>query len=605
VSSLLRTLSAGALIAATSAVLVLTGDALGVDDAWPVLLVVGAGLLVGVPLLRHAISLAVGIAIGTFTAWLELAVLPDVAAGRAIGTATAVLLITVATLVTRARLRFGLQLVGWAAMTALIAARATPVPATTLGTTGLGGLIPTAVTLLVATGIGLLLAQVAQLVASGTGRDRGSTAVVAAVAAASIGLTLTAGSPAAAGADARDGTIQHRQTVVRDHAADGRVVGGSIVTRLATVDAGDVVVVLRDQGVEDLRDLSRFGRHGVEGTDVTRTLVPGGTSRSIATLQRTLPIDVAVRMTLDGVVTTPADVVGRSGRLEVAYTLTNRSVEPREIRFFDGAGRSRTVTRDVAVPFVGGLVVRFDDRFTAVRSSDGRLEDRSAVAAGAGVELLVDLVLAAPLGSPERTVVWSADIRDGAIPPVSIRLAPITLGSTAAGRAEGWDSERFSDAVRDISEAGGLVRTGLTALAAGGATNGTDGSIIATSRAALDALLASASGAGADVNESRAFVEAQDRRVLAGDGAIHGLLHAGDVRPAGPAVDADVVYLLEIAGQDADGGPGVPLRLGLAVLLMGAVGLLGRAIGDRTGTTRPDPTRPDPTTRHDGGDDDE
>ena len=115
-----RTLLAGLLVAASVAGLALTGGAIGIGEPWPVLLVVGAGLLVGVPRLRHALALVSGISIGAATAWASAVVLPDAPVGRAIAAGVAVLLVTVMTLASRGKLRFGLQLVGWAAMTALV-----------------------------------------------------------------------------------------------------------------------------------------------------------------------------------------------------------------------------------------------------------------------------------------------------------------------------------------------------------------------------------------------------------------------------------------------------------------------------------------------------
>ena len=118
-SSPLRTLLAGTLLAVSALVLAIVGKNIGVPEPWPVLLVVGAGLLIGIPRLRHALALATGASIGLVTVWLGVAVLPDTTGGTALATGAAVLLVTVVTLLTGGALRFGLQLVGWATMTAL------------------------------------------------------------------------------------------------------------------------------------------------------------------------------------------------------------------------------------------------------------------------------------------------------------------------------------------------------------------------------------------------------------------------------------------------------------------------------------------------------
>jgi hypothetical protein len=75
---------AGLLVAISIGVLALTGGAFGVVEPWPVLLVVGAGLLVGVPRLRHALALVTGITIGAVTVWTSGSLLPDAAVGRAV-----------------------------------------------------------------------------------------------------------------------------------------------------------------------------------------------------------------------------------------------------------------------------------------------------------------------------------------------------------------------------------------------------------------------------------------------------------------------------------------------------------------------------------------
>ena len=599
-----RTLLAGLLVAASVAGLALTGGAIGIGEPWPVLLVVGAGLLVGVPRLRHALALVSGISIGAATAWASAVVLPDAPVGRAIAASVAVLLVTVMTLASRGKLRFGLQLVGWAAMTALVdmsssAITTSPRPA---------DLVRVAVVLLLASGVGLLIAQVAQLV--GIGIVRGHRDVAPAILVLALVLTplLVASTPAAADdTDARTDrrVIEHRQTVVSTHAPDGTVTGGRVVTRLSVGGNGadeDITVVLRDQAVRDLRSLSTLvgpAAPVVSGTTVTHAFAAarasgadgasgasgasGAAVRTVATLGRTVPIDVDVAITLDGEPVTPAAVLGRSGRLEVTYTLTNRTVEPRELRHFDGSGRPRTVTRDVAVPFVGDLVVLLDDRFTAVRSDEAAVTALAPRTGGGSdvTELRAGIVLAEPLGGPVRTVTWRADVGDAVVPPVSIRLAAVRMQDMTLGAASDDRAELIARVLRDVADASGLVQTGLRALGTAGADE-----VLSRTSAALETALAVAVAAGADINELRALVAAQDRRDDDGDGLVHGLLDAADVSATGAvSVHASAVHVLELAGLDADDAPGALVRLALALLLLVVVGLLGRAIATLTGTT--------------------
>ena len=110
--------------------------------------------------------------------------------------------------------------------------------------------------------------------------------------------------------------------------------------------------------------------------------------------------------------------------------------------------------------------------------------------------------------------------------------------------------------------------------------------MLTSTSAALETALAAAVAAGADINELRALVAAQDRRVTDGDGLVHGLLDAADVSASDAvSVHASAVHVLELAGLDADDAPGELVRLALALLLLVAVGLLGRAIATLTGTT--------------------
>lgn len=600
-----RTLLAGVLVAAVAAVLAAVGPALGVGEVWPVLLVVGAGLLVGLPQLRHAVALSSGIVAGALATWAAGAVLPDVAAGRAVATAIGVLSVTALAVATAGRLRMSVQLVGLAAALAHVGPTAGTVRGG--GMPLLGAIASGAVTLLIAVGVGLLVAQVAQLTATGRARDDARAdverpearadverpdarpdagpdvrALVAVLAAASA-LTFAI-APAAALADDKEdakdaaGVVDHLQTVTVHHAADGTATSATVVTRVATSGAGDVTVELRDQAVRDLRSLTGLAVRGplgergapdVTGRRVTYRLGDGDVVRTVASLDRTVPVRVDVAVTLDGEPIAPAAVVGRSGRLRVTYTLTNLTVEPRELRHFDGTGRPRTVVRDVAVPYVGELVVPLDDRYGAVRVYGGRLHDGM---------LRADVVLAEPVGTTVRTVTWTADVERATLPPVQVRVAPVTLGDPARSGLL-LDRLRISAGVlRELSDTAGLALTAASAIGTVGAAEVEDP--VARTLAILEGLLSSAGIAGAETNELRALIDAQDARVRDGDGVLHPLLDAdGIVGPSGarPRIERSTVYVLEVAGVGDDGAPAGWVRLLLAAVLLGAVGLLGRA----------------------------
>ena len=590
-----RTLLAGTLMAASAVVLAVVGESIGVPEPWPVLLVAGAGLLVGIPRLQHGLALAVGATFGLFTTWLSAVVLPDVTAGTALATGVAVLFVTVVTVASSGRLRFGMQLVGWAAMTALAGPLVAPTGPAILR---MGQLAGPYVAVLIASGLGLLVAQVAQLLATGVSARRGPKAspgpsgpssvppaplppaVLLPLIALGVSIAVLAVAPDVARADTVPvPTVQHRQLIIRTHSLDATPGRGVVVTRLDSVRTGEVSVALPDQAVTGLRNVGGFGAPDTNGQVVTYRLTDGVAVRTVADLDRALPVSISVAYRLDGQPIPPAALIGRSGRLEVTYTLVNRTTAARELRYFDASGRARLVTRDVAVPFAGTLQVTLDERLAGIRTDDGQVvTDRVGRR-----QLLADVVLFGPVGAPVQTVTWSADVRDAAVPAVQVVLLPVGATDLLGSGLDATRADVLAGALRDIAASGGLLRTGLGALGAD-----TTVGLLAPLRAILEGQLETTALASADLNQARALLVAQEQRRRDGDGDLYGMLTDGRDLAAGVRADSAVVYVLDVAGSRADGGPAVPLRFGLAVVLLVAVGLLGQAVGALTGAVGDD-----------------
>lgn len=608
-----RTLMTGLVVAASVTVLALVGDALGLVTVWPLVLATGAGLMFGVPRLRHAVALLAGATVALVSTTGAVALLPATAAGRAIGVGAALLLATGAAAASRMRLPLGLLLIGLAVMTALLE------PLQTAGPVVFVAEAPRAATaLLVSIGLGLLVAQVAALVGRGLAmRDRARRAdaegppleSVTSVVAVALTMALVAGVVAAgqaaqaqdvtqdvtlgtvpsevdpsrvvAGIDGAVRTLQHRQVVVVRASPDGTFGAGSVVTQLAATGEGRVRVMLRDQPVSGLRLVSGFGRLQRADGSVTYDLDlrdGGATARSVADLDRMLPVRIDVGYELDGAPLTPAQLVGRSGRVRATVTVTNLTSELREVRSYDGQGRARIELRDVAVPFVGMLTVALDERFTDVRS-DGATVIVGAGNGAGGARVEADLVMFGPRGAPVRTVTWEADVRDGIVPPVSIRLVPLVVADTPSGRADLAAAEEIASGMRAIADGGALLRTALTALGlALDPDDETGPGLSAQMSVLLDQLGSSAVESVAILNADLALAAAQDDRRRAGDGLPYGVLGEG------PDVDGSLVLVIELEGLGADPGPSLPVLVVLGVLLLVVVGLLGRPISAVVGS---------------------
>lgn len=616
-SSLTRSLVAGVVLAVMMGVLAFVGDALGVDTLWPVLLAAGLGMVIGVPRAAHVAMVGAGAIVAIVGAGAQLAVLPALPSARAAVLATSVLLLALTTGLSRGRLPLGVALVGWGATTALLEPAVAAAPAAFLTIAPL-----VLATVLACFGLGLLAAQVVTLLAAPSADGRPGAGLLALIVAGGLALGPLAPAPAQAQTQApvvppdatmgaatgwtgagRGGSVEgaiaslaHRQVVLVPTGPDGRAGAGLVITQLHVDGVGPARITLEDQATAGLRDTGAFRAPRIEGTTVVHELDlgvgastsngngngngPGRTAadgpimiRTVATLERELPVALDITYTLDGTPVTARELIGRSGRIEITYTLTNRTAEPREVRYFDGLGRTRTDVREVVVPMGATVALRLAENFSDVEAPG------ASVIAGDGTgatQINASLALFGPSGAATRSLVVSADVHDAVVPAAAIRVVPLGARTSPDWRASAETLGVFGGALDAASAAAGLLATTASALDTFLPSDGSSAEVV------LDQLATIVAGLGAALNDGAAGVDAnlswlaaQDARFEAGEGFVHGMLADADVT---------VVYAFDVAGLGDDGGPALPVRLAVGLALFAVVALIGRSVAGRTPT---------------------
>lgn len=313
-------------------------------------------------------------------------------------------------------------------------------------------------------------------------------------------LAVGSGLPAAA----QSGQVQslsQRQSILTELSNTGEAGTSRVFTQLKATGSGEVAVTLPQQSTRGLRNLEGFGKPDVNGDDVIWTLDASddGFARSVADNTADLPVSVSVIYRLDGAEVSPSDLAGRTGQVEVEYTVRNLTAEPREIISFDAENNKFTETMDVAVPMVGSLSLTLPASFA-------NIDAPGAVTVGDGrgnTVINYSLLLFAPLGAEEQTVTWSADAVDTAIPETSLQVLPVddksfnSLNATAdayKGAAEslstlgngaliinsnllllGSGASQLLDGLGQLADGAGALNDGLANTAAPGARQLSDG----------------------------------------------------------------------------------------------------------------------------------
>ena len=235
-------------------------------------------------------------------------------------------------------------------------------------------------------------------------------------------MLLLAASPAAA---AGDGSVQvsNTETVQAYLDASGKVDVARVYEQVAMKGRG--TVDLRNPvEAQGLRNLDGFGAFEVkDGVMLGRFDVDGEQQlRTLSDFTKKLPLEVQVTYLLDGRPVEPADVLGRSGHLEVRYTVKNVTGTPQVVTFDDGTGHSVSATQSVVIPMVGSLTTTLPDTFTNVSSKEANVAGDGR----GGTKLTFTMTLFGPIGTPTATFGYAADIVDGTVPKANVSALPVS-----------------------------------------------------------------------------------------------------------------------------------------------------------------------------------
>lgn len=237
---------------------------------------------------------------------------------------------------------------------------------------------------------------------------------------------LLVSSPATAvraATDSGDVQVSNTETVQARLDATGKLTAARVYEQLAFTGHGTRTVT-NPVSTKGLRNLDGFGGFTVKDGAMQATVTVDGEQRlrTVSDFDGELPISVDVEYHLDGVKVGPGAVVGKSGELEVRYTVTNLTTRHDEVAYDDGTGKQATTTAETVIPMVGQLTTTLPSTFTAVTSDEANMAGDGR----GGTKLSYTMTLFPPIGSPTAEFGYTAQIRDGKIPPASVTALPVS-----------------------------------------------------------------------------------------------------------------------------------------------------------------------------------
>ena len=237
-------------------------------------------------------------------------------------------------------------------------------------------------------------------------------------------LVAAAIAPGAIASDTIGGDVKvsNTETVQVLMDASGKIAAQRVYDQLVLTGKGKVDVA-NPVSTNALRNLDGFGSYDLRDGKVRVQTDVDGTKkfRSVSNFTKKLPLDISVGYFLDGKKVNPGDVVGKSGKLEVRYRVTNNTGIDQEVPFKDGKGNDKTSKESVVIPMVGSLTTTLPSTFTKVKSK----EANAAGDGRGGTSLSFTMTLIPPIGKNYADFGYTAQITDGVIPKATISALPI------------------------------------------------------------------------------------------------------------------------------------------------------------------------------------
>ncbi|ADG73192.1 membrane protein-like protein [Cellulomonas flavigena DSM 20109] len=236
-----------------------------------------------------------------------------------------------------------------------------------------------------------------------------------------LAVPASAAGPLAAASG--DVVVTNTETVQARMDADGRLQVARVYDQLAFSGTGTTTVV-NPVSTRGLRNLDGFGGYTVRDDALEATVTVDGKQRlrTVSDFTGELPVKIEVDYRLDGEKVSAGAVVGRSGTLEVRYTVTNLTTRQDQVTYDDGTGRQATATAETVIPFVGQLTTTLPPSFTAIESAEANMAGDGR----GGTRMSYTMTLFPPIGSPVAEFGYTAKITGGRIPAANVSVLPVS-----------------------------------------------------------------------------------------------------------------------------------------------------------------------------------